>query len=255
MINHQKIKLVKSLSDKKNRLAHGLFVVEGDKMVREIADSNFIIEEVFALEPWLEKHAHIFQTSCPLSIVSEKELERMSQLSTPNRALAVLKLPSQKPPGLLDGKGIVIAVDGIQDPGNLGTIIRTADWFGCHQLVCSLQCADVYNHKVLQATMGSFKRVNIFYTDLMAFLEGLPQTYPVFAATLDGEDMYRKKFPDYGLLLMGNESKGVGHELMTFVNQKLFIPSPVSNASQRAESLNVSVATAVIISEWVRQLS
>lgn len=255
MISHQKIKLVKGLSDKKNRQVHGLFVVEGDKMVREMADSSYFIEEVFALEPWLEKHAHSFQASCPLTIVSDKDLERMSQFSAPNNAIAVLKLPSQKPPGALEGKGIVIAVDGVQDPGNLGTIIRTADWFGCRQIICSLQCADVYNPKVLQATMGSFKRVDIYYTNLMTFLSELPPAYPVFAATLDGADMYRKKFPDDGLLLMGNESKGVGKELMAFINQKLFIPSPVSNASDRAESLNVSIATAVILSEWVRQTS
>ncbi|NLF42367.1 MAG: RNA methyltransferase [Bacteroidales bacterium] len=247
--------MVKSLSDKKNRLAHGLFVVEGDKVVREMADSRYFIEEVFAMEPWIEKHAHIFHPSCPLTIVSDKDLERMSQLSAPNNALAVLKMPSQKPLEALEGKGIIIAVDGVQDPGNLGTIIRTADWFGCHQIICSLQCADVYNPKVLQATMGSFKRVDIFYTNLMAFLAELPNTYPVFAATLDGENMYRKKFPDDGLLLMGNESKGVGKELMAFVNQKLFIPSPVSNASERAESLNVSIATGVILAEWVRQMS
>lgn len=252
MLTNEKIKLIKSLSDKKHRKEYGLFVVEGDKMVRELAEGPFIIEEVFALDEWLTENAAAFGKKHRLTLVNASQLSRMSHFTTANKALALVCMPENTELPSKAFQSRVLAIDSVQDPGNLGTIIRTADWFGITTLVCSPLCADVYNPKVLQATMGSFQRVKVYYVELDAFFQGLSPEIPVMAATLDGENMYEAGFPQWGVLLMGNESRGVSQNLIKYVNKRIFIPSPVSAGQARAESLNVGIATGILLAEWCK---
>jgi len=253
MLTNEKIKLIKSLSEKKHRKEQGLFVVEGDKMVRELADGPFIIEEVFALKEWLSENAAAFGKKHRLTCVNASQLGRMSHFTTPNKALALLRMPDNTQLPAQDFQSKMLAIDSVQDPGNMGTIIRTADWFGVKTIICSPSCADVFNPKVLQATMGSFQRVKVYYMELDEYFQSLRPETIVMAATLDGENMYKTGFPENGVLLMGNESKGVSANLMKFVNKRIFIPSPITAGQPRAESLNVGIATGIILSEWCKQ--
>lgn len=240
MISINQKKLVNSLKQKKFRTERGLFVVEGVKLVQELLMSSYEVIEVYATTVWIENNQQI---EC--SEISEKELKSISSLKTPNEVLAVVK---QKKPNLIDFSSLLnIALDKIQDPGNFGTIIRTADWFGVQNIVCSVDSVDVYNPKVLQATMGSFFRMNIIYMDLSQFLTE-NSSLKVYGALLDGENVYQKELISKGsVLLMGNESKGISAELRPFISEKILIPN-----FGRAESLNVATATAILCSEFKR---
>jgi TrmH family RNA methyltransferase len=249
MLSKNSIKHINSLYYSKFRKKNKMFVAEGPKIVGELADSGFVIDSVFAVREWIEKNENNPIIS-KIHEISAGELKKISSLKTPNQVLAVVNIPDEKTDfGKLKNE-LFLVLDGISDPGNLGTIIRTADWFGIRNIVCSKNTVNVYNPKVIQATMGSFIRVKIIYNELSEFFTNLPFSTPVFGALLNGENIYRMKLPAKGCIIIGNESKGISAELKRFITHSVTIPS--SGGSTSAESLNASVATAVILSEFKR---
>jgi TrmH family RNA methyltransferase len=239
-------KLIKSLHEKKNRSELGLFLVEGAKSVSELLKSDFTIDLVLTTNEFFEKYGDLIREKSDIyEIVDKSEIEKVSTFETNDSTLAVVK---QKPNTQFEiGSEVVIALDDIKDPGNLGTIIRIADWYGVHKIIASKTTADFYNSKVISASMGSFTRVHVFYTDLKEFLS--KTKLPIFGASLHGENIHKTKFHNAGILLMGNESKGISNELETLITKKITIPS-----YGEAESLNVGVATAVILGTWKQGL-
>jgi len=245
MLSKSQISLLKSLQHKKFRSEHGLFLVEGHKSVLEFINSDYPIDIIYhtpAFDPNLLK----LSRKMNFHEISLKELENISTLKSPKDLVAVVKIPAwpDLTPAML-GKKFSIALDGIQDPGNMGTIIRTADWFGITHLICSHDTVDVYNPKVVQATMGSLARVNVHYINLAAFLQGTK--LPVFGALLNGTNIYQTHFGPEGLIIMGNEGNGLRPEIIEQVQHAVTIPR-VGNA----ESLNVGIATAIFCSEIKR---
>jgi len=241
MISANKKKYVNSLKQKKFRTQYNSFVVEGVKMVEELLLSDYEIDSIYATSNWI-----LDNSSVVCEEVSEKELSQISSLTAPNEVLAIVK---QKDHQLIDlNSNLTIALDIIQDPGNLGTIIRTADWFGVRNIVCNEDSVDVYNSKVMQSTMGSFFRINIVYTNLHQFLIK-NDDLTVYGALLEGDDIYSKELKSKGsVLLMGNESKGISTELIPFITDRISIPKQGG-----AESLNVATATAILCSEFARR--
>lgn len=245
MLSSAKIKWVKSLHLKKNRRSQGLFLAEGEKIAREILESNLEVVAVFATQTWYGKND--IQNAKASTIVSLEELQRISTLTTPNEVLLVVKTHKESKPPLPENDDLFLVIDNLQDPGNMGTIVRTADWFGVSHLICSPDTADIYNPKVIQATMGSFLRVGAHYTNLQHYLLQIPPGRPIMGAVLDGKDIYRTELPKNGLLVIGNESKGISAEVLSLINVKLSIPR-FNGSSGTPESLNASVASAILLS-------
>lgn len=240
MLSINQKKHVNSLKQKKFRNQYNAFIVEGVKMLEELLASDYETERIFALTSWKEQNKTIDCIE-----VSEKELASISSLKTPNEVLAVVKMKESSLKAI--STQLTIALDKIQDPGNFGTIIRTADWFGIQNIVCSDDSVDIYNPKVIQATMGSFFRVSVVYVGLPEFFKE-NEELTVYGALLDGENVYEKELSRKGaVLLMGNESKGISDELIPFVQEKVLIPN-----FGKAESLNVATATAILCSEFAR---
>tara|TARA_B100000809_G_scaffold213696_1_gene218191 strand:+ start:6625 stop:7350 length:726 start_codon:yes stop_codon:yes gene_type:complete len=240
MLSISQKKFVSSLKQKKFRTERGLYIVEGVKLLEELLKSDYEVITIYATSKWIENNLDIDSHE-----VSEKELKSISSLKNPNEVLAVVKQKEHQLSNV--SSQLNIALDKIQDPGNFGTIIRTADWFGVNNILCSEDSVDVYNPKVLQATMGSFFRMNILYTNLPIFFSN-NRELTVYGALLDGDNVYKKKLSSKGVvLLMGNESKGISKELISFVNEKILIPN-----FGKAESLNVATATAILCSEYMR---
>ena len=236
--NH--IKLITSLQQKKYRQKHKLFVAEGVKVVNELLNSTFEVEQLFATDDFV-----VSSEIKSVVLVSETELKKISQLKNPNKVLGLFKIPAEK---ITENKGLIVALDAINDPGNLGTIIRLCDWFGVQKLVCSTTTVDCYNQKVVQASMGSLTRLEIIYTDLEAFLN---QTkLPSFIADMDGENVYKSSLPKEAVLVMGNEANGVSDAIRNIVDAKISIPR--FGKTQETESLNVATATAILLSEFKR---
>ena len=245
MLTKAKIKLIKSLHNKKDRNEHGLFLVEGEKSVEELLESNFKIDYILATKDFFEKNSKIIESkNITYDIVEQNEIERVSTFESNDAALAVV---FQKENVAFDiGQDeIILALDDIRDPGNLGTIIRIADWYGIKKIIASNTTVDIYNSKTISATKGSFTRVQIFYTDLEKFLSNT--SLPVLGAFLNGENVHTTKFPKGGVLVMGNESNGISKNIEKYVSKKITIP-----AFGKAESLNVAIATAVILDNWRR---
>jgi TrmH family RNA methyltransferase len=243
MVSKSQLKYIQSLGQKKYRDEAGVFVAEGPKLVKELVQSkNVELLQIFELNEWIEENEDLFP-SITVTTTSETELERISQLKTPNKVLAVLKKFEPNQPVIKERISLVL--DTIQDPGNLGTIIRIADWFGISQIICSEDCADMYNSKVVQATMGSIARVNVFYTDLPELLRQLPGVR-IYAAMLEGKDVTKMTTIKEGLIIIGNESIGIDTELLQYANEKISIPRKGS-----AESLNAAVAAGIILSHLV----
>ena len=234
--NHQK--LITSLSQKKYRQKHQLFIAEGVKVVRELLESSFELEIIFSTE------SEFSSLDCFIQ-VSDQELKKISSLKTPNKVLALFKIPSQKK---VNSSGLIVALDTINDPGNLGTIIRLCDWFGVEQLVCSQDTVDCYNSKVVQATMGSLARVSISYLNLSEYLQTV--SIPIFIADMDGVNIHKFKLPASAILVMGNEANGVSDRLKQLISNKISIPR-YGNSNQ-VESLNVATATAILLNEFRR---
>jgi TrmH family RNA methyltransferase len=243
MVSKSQLKYIQSLGQKKYRDEAGLFVAEGPKLVKELIQSkNVELTQIFALNEWIGENKDLLK-SVNVTAIDETELERMSQLKTPNKVLAIAKKFEEKEPGIKEGISLVL--DTIQDPGNLGTIIRIADWFGISQIICSRDCADLYNSKVVQATMGSISRVNVFYTDLPVWLKG-QLGVRIYATMLEGKDVTKMRSIKEGLIIIGNESTGIDQEVLPYSNEKISVPRKGG-----AESLNVAVATGIILSHLV----
>lgn len=248
-ITTAQIKYIQSLQLKKFRDTHGVFVVEGEKIVSELLESDFQIEMLCALPAWFDEHKARIPERLPCFELSPKELGRISNLKTPNQVLAVVKKPARALLDLKFEKDTVLVLDKIQDPGNLGTIIRTADWFGIQNIICSPDTADIYNPKVIQATMGSFIRLNVQYADLSNFLKDLPEGFPVYGAFLEGRNLFKTSISTPSVLIIGNESQGISEEVLSFVNRKVMIPRGVkdSDGTAGAESLNAAMAAGIMM--------
>lgn len=239
MISKNQIKLIQSLKQIKFRREYGLFVAEGKKIVEELIRSDIRVKEIYGVLEWMEEHKELEEKgSIALHRVNQKELERVSNLTTPNQVIAVCYIPKLDLNVSSSGK-VRLALDGIRDPGNLGTIIRTADWFGVNEVICSDDCVDVYNPKVVQATMGSIARIKVFYTDLAEYLSGCGKH--IYATVLDGESIFTSSV-DEGVFVIGNESKGIRQEVLNQATHRISIPSHGG-----AESLNASVAAGIVL--------
>ena len=234
--NH--IKLITSLSQKKYRQKHKLFVVEGVKVVQEFLNSSYELDIVFSSDT-------NFSSTNKFIEVTDQELKKISSLKNPNKVLAIFKIPNQINPIM---GGLILALDSINDPGNLGTIIRLCDWFGIEQLVCSNETVDCFNSKVVQASMGSLTRVAVSYLDLKKYLQNA--SVPIFVADMDGLNVYKTKLPDSAVLVLGNEANGISDEIKQLVTTKITIPR--YGAFQQTESLNVATASAILLSEFRR---
>ena len=259
MLSKNKLKYLRSLSLKKNRDAEGCFLAEGPKVVGDLS-VRFACKLLAATESYLS--AHHGMRAEETVVIDEKELRAASLLQAPRDVIAVFRkdAPDGEAPTVgeatlsaLPARALCLALDRIQDPGNMGTIIRLADWFGIDRIVCSHDCADAFAPKTVQATMGSLARVAVSYTDLPAFLRSLPQETPVYGTFLDGDDIYATPLSGCGVLVMGNEGNGISADVARLVNRRLLIPNyPPGRAT--GESLNVAVATAVACAEFRRRL-
>ncbi len=254
MISKNQIKHIAALHLKKNREQERLFLVEGDKVVRELLNSNYTVSSLYALEEWSEKNTELLEKkNISATTIEEFELDKISALTTPQKVVAVVEMSDGKINlGAHKGK-LTLVLDEVKDPGNLGTIIRIADWFGIENIICSENTVDVYNPKVVQATMGSLFRVNVFYEGITSILKENQNALklPVYAASMKGTSVYDASLSKEGLIILGNESEGVGQELLDYVDHALTIPSFAKG--NHAESLNVAVATAIVCSEFRRR--
>jgi TrmH family RNA methyltransferase len=241
MLSKNQIKLISSLQQKKYRFANQLFFAEGVKVIQELVKSNFELEHLYTTQDDFTAIASHKKT-----IITESELNKISALSTANTCLAVFKMPLESK---IIESGLILALDSIRDPGNMGTILRLCDWFGIEQLICSKETVDIYNPKVVQATMGSITRVNVNYVDLDAFLEKTELS--IFGTFMDSENIYKTALPQEGIIVMGNEANGISESIEKLVTKRITIPR--FGALQITESLNVATATAIILSEFRRQ--
>ena len=239
-ISKNQLKIITSLSQKKYRQKHKLFIAEGVKVVNELLNSTFEIDTLFATEDYHAKH-----TSDKIIRISDKDLQKISNLKSPNKVVGLFKIPEEK---LLQFNGLIVALDAVNDPGNLGTIIRLCDWFGVSQLVCSKDTVDCYNQKVVQASMGSLTRVSVNYLDLDAYLKDTK--LPTFIADMNGKNVYKSELPKEAILIMGNEANGVSDEIKKLIKNIISIPR--FGETQETESLNVATATAILLSEFKR---
>lgn len=240
MVSKNQIKRITSLQQKKYRKQEQLFFVEGVKGVQELLDSNFELVELFTT------NSELFSVDkSKVYAITESELLKISALTTPNTCLALFKIPAAVS---FEEKGLLVALDDVRDPGNLGTIIRLCDWFGIKTLFCSEESVDVYNPKVVQATMGSISRVNVVYGNLEKFLS--ETKLPVFGTFMDGKNIYKETLPNEGIIVMGNEANGISKVIENLVSERIAIPR--FGDLQATESLNVATATAIILSEFKR---
>lgn len=240
MVSKNQIKLITSLQQKKYRKQEQLFFVEGVKGVQELLDSNFELYELFttkAVFPSIEKSK--------VNAITDAELKKISALTTPNTCMAIFKIPSATS---FEDKGLLVALDDVRDPGNLGTIIRLCDWFGIKTLFCTEETVDIYNPKVVQATMGSIGRVDVVYGDLEKLLT--KTKLPIFGTFMDGKNIYQESLPNEGIIVMGNEANGISKTIANLVSERIAIPR--FGDVQTTESLNVATATAIILSEFKR---
>ena len=249
MLSKKLIAHIRSLKLKKFRDESGEFLVEGPKTVSELLKSGWEVRNIICTEEfYTEKRALINDTGTEMSIVSFSELKKASILSTPNKVLAIASYPTYYPNTKILNNRFLLALDQIRDPGNLGTIVRTADWFGVNQIVCSNDSADIFNPKVIQSTMGSFLRVRVSYTNLPEFISE-NDDYLVAGAFLEGESVYDFDESEKTILIVGNESQGISKEVQDMIGRRLTVPSP----SGRTESLNAAIAASLIISEFARK--
>ncbi len=241
MITRKQIKFIKSLHQKKYRYLHRCFIVESSKNVLEILNSNYEVKFLLATEKWLKNNKILLnETVFP---VTENDLKKVTCLKNPSDVLSVVKIPETK--NNFNFSGISIALDDINDPGNFGTIIRTCDWFGIKNIYCSKNCVDLFNPKVVQSSMGSISRVNVFYTDLFSMIKNINKKVYTCAAVLDGKDLNNSKLNTNSLLIFGNESKGVSEDILNLVNDKVTI-----SKKGIADSLNVSVSLGIILNKF-----
>lgn len=245
MLSKSQISFVNALHHKKQRKEHALFITEGIKSITEFLDSDYTVDTIFCTSEYLQKFGKITQ-KVKLLEVTENELKKISTLTTPQHALALVQIPKKTHIDAESFKGkFSLVLDGVQDPGNLGTIIRTAEWFGFSAIICSPDTVEAYNPKVVQATMGSLSRINVYYTDLCALFDY--NKLPVYGALLEGENLYQTSFGKEGFLVLGNEGKGISENVVSKVDHAVTIPR-----FGNAESLNVAVSAAIFCSELKR---
>ncbi len=245
-------KLVKSLGDSRHRNEQRMFVAEGEKCVTETLGA-FKLKYLFATRRWIEENQGVAKRFGAVAATSD-DISRMSQLKAPRPVIAVYEMPEETNRPELSNNQLVLALDRIQDPGNLGTIIRIADWFGIKTILASEDTVDRFNPKVVQATMGAIGRVSIIYCDLSSTLAELSESMPVYGTFLDGDDIYHTDLTGNGIIVMGNEGNGISDQVSSSVNRRLFIPPYPADAST-VESLNVSMATAITVAEFRRRNS
>ena len=245
------ISFIRSLSSRKERYAAGVFVAEGEKLVKELLASSFTVRRVYLCGDEIQLPQ---QVAVPSERITSREMERISLLKTPSDILAVVEMPDYGSTETFLPEDWVLALDDVQDPGNMGTIIRLADWFGIRDIFCSKSTVDCFNPKVVQATMGAIVRVRVHYVPLPKFLQRmLSEGIPVYGTFLEGENIYDAELPAKGVLVMGNEGQGISTAVEQQTTRKLFIPSYPTN-TETSESLNVAIATAVATAEIRRRL-
>ena len=240
MLSKNQVKLINSLKKKKYRQQNKLFFAEGVKVVEELLNSDLTLQSLYGTEDYFNR---LYLED--IQIVTDKELKSISEFSNPNQIFAVFKIPEKEG---IKTKGLTLVLDEINDPGNLGTIIRLCDWFGVDQLVCSLNTVDCYNPKVVQASMGSLSRLSIVYSDLIPFLK--KDKRPIYGALLEGKNVYKMALPNDAILIVGNEANGIRNEIQKLISKQITIPKFGEN--QKTESLNVATATAILLSEFRR---
>ncbi len=250
-VSKNQIKLVNSLAIKKFRDETGLFLAEGTKLVQEMA-GVFTCETVFVTREWLTNNKLPFCIS-HFEITAE-ELKNLSQQKSPQGIVAIFRKPENTFSYSSLKNKLILALDGVQDPGNFGTIIRLADWFGITEIVCSPETADAFAPKVVQATMGALSTVRVFYVPLTEFLSQLPESTPVFGTFMEGNNIYTEKLSENGIIVLGNEGNGISTEVEQFITHKLMIPD-FSGGSKTSESLNVAIAGAIVCSEFRRRIN
>jgi RNA methyltransferase, TrmH family len=254
MISKNKIKYIISLQKKKIRDHERLFVIEGDKIVREFLTANSPVKMLVAKPEFLNSlPPELIKNVNEIEDVSYEELKQISTLKTPHNALAIVRMLENE----MNISEIIdhfcVALDCVQDPGNLGTIIRAAGWFGIKNIICSPDSVDVYNPKVIQSSMGAMIHVNVFYRDLRDFLKSAKEnSVPVFGTLLEGHSIYDHKLDNKGIILLGNESKGISDELLPYITEKIRIPK-FSNATEGIDSLNVGMAASIVFSEFLQK--
>lgn len=251
MVSKNLQKLVRSLELKKNRRREGLFVAEGPKVVGDLM-RRYRPTHLIATREWLDNNGVASIDGCQMVEANDEELRRTSFLQHPQQVIGLFPLPTDtaQPTAETFSSELCLALDGVQDPGNVGTILRVADWFGIHTVVCSHETADVFSPKVVQATMGSIARMNVSYTDLPTLLSTLPNSIPVYGTLLDGNNIYEETLSANGIIIMGNEGNGLSEAVRQRVTKRLLIPSYAKEKG--AESLNVAIATAIVCAEFRR---
>lgn len=253
MLSKKLKKYITSLQYKKQRTEHGVFCAEGDKLNNDLLTSELACSELLATSAWIKKNRTVINKKIKVTEVSESEIKSVSRLKSPPPVIGIYKISEH----LLNAEelhdSLVLVLDGVQDPGNMGTIIRIADWFGVANIICSEESADIYNPKVVQASMGAIARVAVHYTNLKTFIEEYISitNLPVYGTFLEGENIYNQNLSKNGMIVMGSEGRGISPEIEKLISNKLFIPNfPAENPT--SESLNVSVATAIVCSEFRR---
>uniref|UniRef100_UPI00404A47E0 TrmH family RNA methyltransferase n=1 Tax=Flavobacterium sp. TaxID=239 RepID=UPI00404A47E0 len=240
MVSKNQIKLITSLQQKKFRKQHQLFFAEGTKCIQELIDANYKTHSIFTTQ-----NDFTSVDKSKIHTITTDELKKISALSTPNTCLAIFSIPKE---ATIDNSGLILALDSIRDPGNFGTIIRLCDWFGVTTLLCSEETVDLYNPKVVQATMGSISRVNIVYVALEKYL--LETNLPVYGTFMNGKSIYTETLPREGIIVMGNEANGISKPIENIITERITIPR--FGNLQQTESLNVATATAIILNEFKR---
>ena len=247
MISKNQLKLIHSLEQKKQRKKTGLFLVQGEKNVTELFNSDFTIKHIFATATYINKNSGLLRDKGVIDIILEatdEELKKAGTLVSNNSVLAIVECKTAELP-VIRGNELILVLDQVGDPGNFGTIIRVADWYGIQHIVCSADCADFYNPKVIAASMGSFARVNVSHTDLTEYLN--VQTKPIYGAFLEGQDIHQAALAKSGFIVMGSESHGISLSVENLITDKITIPS-----FGQAESLNVAMATGIILDNFKR---
>lgn len=248
MLSKNKIRFIRSLETKKARQEENCFVAEGNKLVNDTT-GHFKCRILAATSEWLEQHPQAQAEE--IIVVSKDDIRKASLLKNPQDVIVVYEKPLYRLDTNSLKNHLVLALDTVQDPGNLGTIVRLADWFGITDIICSAGCADIYSPKTVQATMGALARVRVHYTSLAEFLEAIKPA-PVYGTFLEGNDLYDEPLSSNGVIVMGNEGNGISDEIKPFIDRKLYIPNYPAG-TQTSESLNVAIATAVTCAEFRRR--
>ncbi|RHJ95379.1 RNA methyltransferase [Parabacteroides bouchesdurhonensis] len=249
MLSKNKVKYIHSLELKKFRNEYNAFIAEGNKLVADMLPA-FDCELLLAKPSWMATQGDI--PAKELLVAEDEDIRKASLLKNPQDVLAIFKRPAWSMKEINPDTQLILALDGIQDPGNLGTIIRLADWFGIEHIVCSIDTVDVFSPKVIQATMGALSHVKVHYTELDNFLKEQNNSTSIYGTFLDGTDMYAKELSKTGIIVMGNEGNGIRPSIEELVTEKLYIPNYPAER-QTTESLNVAIATAVICAEFRRR--